>query len=59
MTPLSGSNRAALNLATGLMLIGTVGAGVVASGLDAITIVFWRSAIGAAFLLVWCFATGI
>jgi drug/metabolite transporter (DMT)-like permease len=41
------------------MLIGTVGAGVVATGLDAITIVFWRSAIGALFMLAWCGGTGI
>jgi drug/metabolite transporter (DMT)-like permease len=32
---------------------------VVASGLDAITIVFWRSVIGAAFLAVWCLVRGI
>jgi drug/metabolite transporter (DMT)-like permease len=59
MRSLSNPNQSALRLALGLILIGTVGAAVVASGLDAITIVFWRSAIGAAFLLVWCLATGI
>lgn len=48
-----------VKLVSGLMLIGTVGAAVVASGLDAITIVFWRSAIGAVFLTIWCLATGI
>lgn len=53
------SNRAAIRLTLGLALIGTVGAAVVASGLDVITIVFWRSAIGALFMLVWCFATGL
>ncbi|MBL0405277.1 DMT family transporter [Microvirga aerilata] len=52
-------DRAALRLTLGLVLIGTVGAAVVASGLDPITIVFWRSAIATLFLLVWCFATGI
>lgn len=46
-------------LVSGLMLIGTVGAVVVATDLDAITIVFWRSVIGAVFMLVWCLATGI
>lgn len=52
--------RSALTkLVSGLMLIGTVGAAVVATGLDAITIVFWRSAIGALFMLIWCLATGI
>lgn len=53
------SNAAVLKIVSGLMLIGTVGAAVVATGLDAITIVFWRSLIGALFLLVWCFAKGI
>mgnify|MGYP006300760181 CR=1 FL=1 len=46
------THSASLRLLCGLVLIGTVGAAVVASGLDAITIVFWRSAIGAAFLAV-------
>ena len=50
---------AIFKLTSGLMLIGTVGAAVVATGLDAITIVFWRSVIGAIFLTIWCFATGI
>lgn len=50
---------ATLRLATGLMLIGTVGAAAVATGLDPITIVFWRSVIGTVFLLVWCLATGL
>jgi len=53
------SNRDATKLTLGLMLIGTVGAAAVASGLDAITIVFWRSVIGTVFLLFWCFATGL
>jgi len=53
------TNSAAMRLALGLVLIGTVGAAAVATGLDAITIVFWRSVIGALFLLVWCFATRI
>ncbi|GAB2178291.1 DMT family transporter [Dongia sp. agr-C8] len=53
------ANRDVAKLVAGLMLIGTVGAGVVATGLDAITIVFWRSAIGAGFMLAWCLATGI
>lgn len=53
------NQNATLKLLSGLVLIGTVGAAVVASGLDAITIVFWRSVIGAAFLAVWCFAQGI
>lgn len=50
---------ATARLVSGLMLIGTVGAAVVATGLDAVTIVFWRSAIGAVFMLVWCLASGI
>lgn len=53
------SNSAIYKLVTGLMLIGTVGAAVVASGLDAITIVFWRSVIGALFLAIWCFGRKI
>ena len=53
------SNRDIMRLTLGLVLIGTVGAAVLATGLDVMTIVFWRSAIGALFLLVWCFATGI
>lgn len=53
------SKPAVLKLTVGLMLIGTVGAAAVATGLDPITIVFWRSVIGTAFLLVWCFATGL
>lgn len=53
------SNTATLKLLAGMILIGTVGAAVVGSGLDAITIVFWRSVIGAAFLAVWCLARGI
>lgn len=53
------SNIATSKLLLGMILIGTVGAAVVAAGLDAITIVFWRSVIGAAFLAVWCFTTGI
>lgn len=55
---LDGSGALA-KLVSGLMLIGTVGAVVVATDLDAITIVFWRSVIGAVFMLVWCLATGI
>lgn len=43
-----------LNLALGMVLIGTVGAAVVGTGLDPVTIVFWRSVFGAIFLLVWC-----
>lgn len=59
MTDQTQSTTAVLKLAFGLMLIGTVGAAVVASGLDAITVVFWRSVVGAIFLAVWCLATGI
>lgn len=55
----SDSSSASFKLLSGLILIGTVGAAVVATGLDPITIVFWRSVIGAAFLAVWCFARGI
>lgn len=55
----SENNSATFKLLSGLILIGTVGAAVVASGLDAITIVFWRSVIGAAFLTVWCLARDI
>ena len=55
----SDSHHATLKLLIGLTLIGTVGAAVVASGLDAITIVFWRSVVGAVFLGGWCLATGI
>lgn len=55
----SDSNSATFKLLSGLILIGTVGAAVVATRLDPITIVFWRSVIGAAFLAVWCFARGI
>lgn len=53
------SRMASAKLTFGLMLIGTVGAAVVATGLDAITVVFWRSVIGAVFMAIWCFATGI
>lgn len=53
------NNTATLKLLSGLILIGTVSAAVVATGLDAITIVFWRSVIGAAFLAIWCFSRGI
>lgn len=53
------SNAAVLKLTSGLVLIGTVGATVVASGLDSIAIVFWRSVIGSVFLLIWCFYRGI
>lgn len=57
MTP--DHHTATLKLVFGMILIGTVGAAVVASGLDAITIVFWRSVIGALFLAAWCLARGI
>lgn len=53
------NRRSVFNLTLGMMLIGTVGAAVVGTGLDPITIVFWRSVIGAAFLLCWCLATGL
>jgi drug/metabolite transporter (DMT)-like permease len=53
------SGASVARLVLGLMLIGTVGAAVVATGLDAMTIVFWRSAIGAVFMLVWCLSTGL
>lgn len=53
------SKTAILQLVSGLMLIGTVGAAVVATGLDALTIVFWRSVIGAVFLLLWCLVAGL
>lgn len=59
MTDDMGAHRHMLMLTSGLVLIGTVGAAVVASGLDAITVVFWRSFIGAAFLIVWGLARGI
>lgn len=59
MTDQVGSRFATLKLVFGLFLIGTVGAAAVATGMDAITIVFWRSVIGSAFMLVWCLATGI
>lgn len=52
-------NASIINLTLGLVLIGTVGAAVLKSGLDPVTIVFWRSVIGTLFLLIWCFATGI
>lgn len=55
----SDSHSATFKLVSGMVLIGTVGAAVVASGLDAITIVFWRSLIGALFLAAWCLARGI
>lgn len=55
----SDSNHAILKLLIGFTLIDTVGAAVVASGLDAITIVFWRSVVGAVFMGGWCLATGI
>lgn len=52
------SGSAIFRLTLGLMLIGTVGAAVVGTGLDPITIVFWRSVIGAGFLTIWCLAAG-
>ena len=59
MTDRTDSRFAAFKLVFGLILIGTVGAAVVATGLDAITVVFWRSVFGALFMLIWCLATGI
>lgn len=48
-----------LKLSLGMMLIGTVGAAVVGTGLDPVTIVFWRSVIGTVFLTIWCWANGL
>lgn len=59
MTDQTSGSFASYKLVLGLMLIGTVGAAVVSSGLDAITVVFWRSVIGAIFMLAWCLATGV
>lgn len=59
MTNRTESPSAVTRLTVGLMLIGTVGAAAMATGLDPITIVFWRSVIGMAFMLAWCLATGI
>ena len=44
-------------LAIGMAISGTVGAFGVESGLDAVTIVFWRSVVGSVFLLAWCLVT--
>jgi drug/metabolite transporter (DMT)-like permease len=47
-----------MNLAIGMAIIGTVGAFGVETRLDPITIVFWRSVFGTAFLLAWCLVFG-
>lgn len=50
------SRSAPLKLAAGMAISGTVGAFGVESGLDPISIVFWRCVFGAAFMLAWCLA---
>jgi drug/metabolite transporter (DMT)-like permease len=47
-----------MKLAIGMVIIGTVGAFGVESGLDPVTIVFWRCVFGAGFMLAWCLAFG-
>lgn len=50
-------NRSApLKLAAGMAISGTVGAFGVETGLDPVTIVFWRCVFGSAFMLIWCLA---
>ena len=44
-------------LALGMAISGNVGAFGVEPGLDSMTIVFWRSVVGSAFLLAWCLVT--
>lgn len=57
--PASIARRSAtIKLAVGMAIIGTVGAFGVESGLDAVTIVFWRSVFGTVFLLAWCLIFG-
>lgn len=47
-----------MKLALGMAIIGTVGAFGVESGLDPVSIVFWRCVFGALFMLAWCLACG-
>ncbi len=49
---------ATMKLAFGMALVGTVGAFGVEAGVDAVTIVFWRSVFGTLFLLGWCLIFG-
>ena len=51
-------HSATIKLALGMAIAGTVGAFGVESGLDAVTIVFWRSVFGTVFLLAWCLIFG-
>lgn len=57
--PLHTDRRSAtIKLALGMAIAGTVGAFGVESGVDAVTIVFWRSVFGTIFLLAWCLIFG-
>lgn len=54
MSDPSAKRSGATRLAFGMAILGAFG---VESRLDAVTIVFWRSVFGAAFMLAWCVAT--
>ena len=41
-----------------MAIIGTVGAFVVETGLDPVTVVFWRCVFGSLFLGAWCLIRG-
>ncbi|MCP3098486.1 DMT family transporter [Myxococcus sp. K15C18031901] len=47
-----------LSLALAMGLLGTVGAFVTETGLDPVTVVFWRCAFGSLFLGAWCLIRG-
>lgn len=48
----------AIGLALAMAIIGTVGAFVVETGLDPVTVVFWRCVFGSLFLGAWCLIRG-
>ncbi len=51
-------NSPTLGLAVAMAIIGTVGAFVVETGLDPVTVVFWRCVFGSLFLAAWCLIRG-
>src|SRR5688572_16355178 len=57
-TPMQGKARGVTEMATAMLISGTIGWFVVQSGEAAMSVVFWRCAFGAATLLVICAALG-
>ena len=56
--PRHASPSPALGLALAMAILGTVGAFVVETGLDPVTVVFWRCVFASLFLGAWCLSRG-